>query len=251
MARILNNETIFYSFDSNEAYETEEGSIARIKRDNCAYLGNKVDEFKDNDIEGLRLNRAVALIEKSGGRLLKQTKDKGSKRRLLRLLKLVLTHNNEQFLGMRSVYRGLLNARARELLKGFDFNAGSKSADVLADTCIIDTKKSVLLLPNFSAAKLLVQYPKVSKIQVRFLLSRVDFLLGEFFTICSDICTLSSEDETLDLVLDIGKTPDLDGVLMAYLWIGFEREDEAAISKLLWHAEDVFRLLVCEDIRQN
>jgi hypothetical protein len=206
-----------------------------------------VNPFKDTNFEALRVKRAVSLLEKTGGSLLKQSKDKRSRSRLAALLWEVFCFDETQYLpGMRSIHKGLLSAKGRALLKGYDFNKHSTLGAVLQNNHSLDLENGVLSLPNFSPERLLSTTRNVSQLQVCFLLSQVDFLLGDFFTICSEIATFSAKDPTQDLRLEVDKKPDCDGVLIAYLWIGFKRDDAVAIPKLLWHADDVFRLLGCE-----
>ncbi len=244
MARIVNNKDVFYRFDSDEAYHTWEGTIARMSRPNIKYLGDKVNEHKDVDIEGIRVKRAVSLFEKSGGQLLKQTKDKGSGKRLSGLFREVLKFDEEHYYpGLRSVHNGLLTAAGRDLLNGFDFNPHSDPGVVMGNSYTLDLKKGVLCLHDFSPGLLLSKTTNVSQLRVRFLLSRVDFLLGEFITFMSKEKVFTPEDPKQDLRLKVGKRPQTDGLDIAYLWIGFERDDAVAVPKLLWRADDVFRVV--------
>lgn len=237
---------MFYRFDAYEAYETSEGSITRVTRDNHTYLGDYVNPFKATDVEGLRVKRALSLLEKSGGRLLRQTKDKRSGQGLAVLLRQVFSFDATQFTpGMRSIYQGLLSAQGRALLKGFDYNAHSAPGALLNDAYRLDLENGVLCWPDFSPERLLLTTAHASQLQVCFLLSRVDFSLGEFFTICSEVATFTAKDPVQDLRLEVGERPDCDGVLLAYLWIGFKRDDAVAVPELLWHVDDVFRILEC------
>lgn len=246
MARILSDKTVFYRLDFGEAYETDDGIITREARDGLVYLGDRVNPETDTNIEVVRVKRAVTLLEKSGGRLLRQTKDKGSRQRLAHLCKAVLRFDPEFFTpGLRSVHQGLTTSAGRALLQDFDFNAGSAPGAELGTAYSFDLKQGVLCLHHFSPELLLSKTTHVPRLQVRFLLSQVDFLNGYFFTICSDVEHLTAEDPVQDLRLSIGELPDIDGVYIGYLWIGFERDDAVAISELLWHVNDVFRLVVC------
>ncbi len=247
MAKIYSNKAVFYRFQTDEAYLTDEGPIARVTRPNLAYLGDKVDPFKDTDIEEKRLKRAVSLLEKSGGPYLRQSTDKSRRRRLRTILREVFRFDEAQFSpGLRSIHRGLLTAEGRALLNGFDFNLHSKPRAYLGEAYCLDLEKGELYLPNVSPKLLLAETTKVKKFYLRLLLSKVNFLLGEFITVCSDIVLLTANDPDQDLRLDVGQMPDCDGIYIAYLWIGFNREDACAISEFLCHADDVFRLLVCE-----
>jgi len=243
----LVNKRCFYKFDTDEAYQTVDGTIARMARSQLKYLGDKVAIYREPDIEGLRVKRAISLLEKSGGQLLKQTKDKGSGRRLAALFREVFCFDEEHYSpGLRSVYNGLLTADGRALLKGFDFNPHSAPAAVLGDSFHLDFKKGILCLHDFSPQLLLSKTPNVSQLRVCLLLSQVDFLHGGGFTFFSKEESLTADDPVQDLQLKVGERPKVDGVQLAYLWIGFERDDAVAVPELLWRVDDVFRVLVCE-----
>lgn len=245
MARIVGNNRLFYRNATDETYQSKDGTIARVTRSNLKYLGDKVNIYKDTDIEGVRVRRAVSLLEKSGGQLLQQSKDKGFRKRLRGLFYEVLQFDEEHYQpGLRSVHTGLLTAEGRALLQGFEFNAPSDPCTVLGNTYRLDLKKGVLYLPDFSPQLLLSKTTNASQLRVCFLLSRVDFLLGEFITFFSKEKTFTIDDPKQDLRLQVGKRPETDGVDIAYLWIGFERDDAVAVPDLLWRVDDVFRLLV-------
>lgn len=247
MAKLVSKKRCFYRFDTDEAYQTEDGTILRMTRSHLKYLGDKTDIYRDTDIEGIRVKRAISLLEKSGGQLLKQTRDKGSRRRLEALLLEVFPFDDAHYqAGMRSLHNGLQTEAGRALLKGFDFNSHSTPGAVLGDGFSLDLKKGVLCLHDFSPQLLLSKTPNVSQIRICFLLSQVDFLLGEFITFFSKEVTLTAADPDQELRLKVGKRPKCDGVHIAYLWIGFERDDAVAIPELLWRVDDVFRVLVCE-----
>ncbi|MGF1556815.1 hypothetical protein [Paucihalobacter sp.] len=247
MAKIYSNKAIFYRLETDEAYLTDDGSIARKTRPNLAYLGDKVNPFKDTDIEEKRLKRSVSLLEKSGGPYLRQSTDKSRRRRLRTLLREVFRFDETQFSpGLRSIHRGLLTTEGRDLLKGFDFNLHSKPGACLGKAYSLNLEKGELYLPNVSPKLLLAETTNVKKFYLCFLLSKVNFLLGQFITVCSDVMLFTANDPDQDLRLDAGQMPDCNGIYIAYLWIAFEREDACAISKFLCHADDVFRLLVCE-----
>lgn len=244
MAKLVGNKRCFYKFETDEAYQTEDDTIVRMTRSDLKYLGDKIDIYRDTDIEGIRVKRAISLIEKSGGQLLKRTKDKGSRRRLEALLRQVFAFDEEFYQpGLRSIHNGLLTAAGRDLLKGFDFNMLSAPGAVLGDGFSLDLKKGILCLHDFSPQLLLSKTPNVSQIRICFLLSQVDFLLGEFITFFSKEVTLTAADAVQDLRLKVGKMPKCDRVYIAYLWMGFERDDAVAIPELLWRVDDVFRVV--------
>jgi hypothetical protein len=248
LAKLVGKKRCFYRFDTDEAYQTEDGTILRMTRSHLKYLGDKIDIYRDTDIEGIRLKRAISLIEKSGGQLLKKSKDKGSGRRLSGLLRKVFSYDEENYQpGLRSIHNGLLTTSGRDLLNGFDFNIHSEPGAVLGDGYSFDLKKGVLCLRGFSPRLLLSKTSNVSQLRVCFLLSQVDFLLGEFITFMSKEVTFTGTDPDQDLRLKIGKRPKTDGLHIAYLWIGFERDDAVAIPELLWRVDDVFRLYCCVD----
>lgn len=247
LAKLVGDKRCFYKFETDEAYQTEDGTILRMTRSHLKYLGDKIDIYRDTDIEGIRVKRAVSLIEKSGGQLLKRTKDKGSRHRLETLLRKAFPFDEEHYYpGTRSIYNGLLTKEGRALLKGFDFNPHSAPGAVLGDVYSLDLKKGVLCLHDFSPRLLLSKTTNVSQLRVCFLLSRVDFLLGEFITFVSKEFTFAAKDPVQDLIMKVGERPKCDGVDIAYLWMGFERDDAVAIPELLWRVDDVFRLVVCE-----
>ncbi len=244
MARFVNKKDVFYRFDSDDAYQTREGTIARMSRSNIKYLGDKVNEHKDVDIEDIRVKRAVTLLEKSGGQLLRKTKVKGSGKRLSGLFREVLKFDEEHYYpGLRSVHNGMQTMEGRTLLKGFDFNPYSDPGKVLGDVYTLDLKKGVLCLHDFSPGLLLSKTTQVSQLRIRFLLSRVDFLLGEFITFMSKEQVLTAEDPKQNLRLKVGKRPQTDGLDIAFLWIGFERDDAVAVPELLRRVDDVFRVV--------
>lgn len=252
MAKLVGNKRCFYSLDTSEAYQTEDGTIARLTRSDLKCLGDKIDIYRDTDIEGLRVKRAISLIEKSGGQLLKRTRDKSSRRRLEIIMRKVLGCYEENYqVGMRSIHNGLLTTVGRDMLKGFDFNPHSAPGAVLGDEYHIDLQKNVLVLSGFSPRLLLAKTPHDSQLRVCFLLSQVDFLLGEFITFMSDELTFTATDPDQELRLKIGKIPQFGDVHIAYLWIGFERDDAVAIPELLWRVDDVFRVMDVQGSRVN
>jgi len=247
LAKLLGNKRCFYRMDTDEGYQTKDGTILRMTRSHLKYLGDKVDIYTDTDIEGIRVKRAITLIEKSGGLLLKRTKDKGSRRRLEALLLKIFTFDEAHYQsGLRSIHNGLFTTAGRALLNGFDFNPHSAPGAVLGGGYSLDVKKGVMVLHDFSPRLLLSKTTNVSQLRICFMMSQVDFLLGEFITFVSKEVTLTAADADQDLRLKVGKRPKSDGVHIAYLWIGFQREDAVAIPELLWRVEDVFRVVVCE-----
>lgn len=247
MASIVSDKVIFFRLGSYEGYLTKDGPRIREMRSNYTYLGDKVDKNLDQNIEALRIKRAIELLEKSGGPFLKQTKDRNSRRRLGELFKDVLRFDSEQFSpGLRSVYQGLLSAEGRDLLKGFDFNARSSICTMVDQAIDLDLKQRLLCWSNFSPQLILSKTVNVSQFEVCFLISRVDFLQGEFITIGSDVVRLTAQDTVQDLRLEVGPMPDGDGVLIASLWLGFERDDAVTIPGLLRRVDDVFRVVGCE-----
>jgi hypothetical protein len=244
LAKLVGKKRCFYKFETDEAYQTENGTILRMTRSHLKYLGDKIDIYRDTDIEGIRVKRAISLLEKSGGQLLKRTKDKGSRRRLEVLLRQVFPFDEEHYQpGMRSLHNGLQAEAGRALLKGFDFNPHSAPGALFGNSYGLDLKKGVLSLHDFSPQLLLSKATYVSQLRVCFLLSQVDFLLGEFITFVSNEVTLTAADAVQDLRLKVGKRPKCDGVHIAYLWIGFERDDAVDLPELLWRVDDVFRVV--------
>lgn len=246
IARIVSHSIVFFRIDPHEGYLTKDGPRVRDMRMNYVYLGDKVDAYVDEDIEALRINRAIMLLEKSGGKFLKGSKDRSSRRRLGYLLKEVMSFDTVALCSaFRSVYRGLLKAEGRDLLKGYEFNSRSKAFNSEGQVNYLDLQSGLLILRDFSPQQLISNMVNVSVITVCFLLSRVDFLTGSFITIGSDIVSLTAEDAVQDLHLDVGSIPDGDGLLMAYLWLGFERHDAVALSPLLRRSNDVFSVVGC------
>lgn len=247
LASIHGLTNVFYRFDSDEAYQSADGTIARMVSGNSLYLGNSVNEFRECDVEVLRVKRAVSLLEKSGGQFLKRTADRHFRRRFRTLFAEVFKHDPTHFLpGLRSIYEGLQTKEGRRLLTGFDFNIHSRASTAITHSFNIDIATGTLQVFDFSPAALLACVPPARCLEVRFFLSQVNFLLGEFFTIFTDARRFTAADATQDLELCIGDRPLCEGVYMAYLWIGFEREDAVAVPPLFRHADDVFRLLTCE-----
>ncbi len=244
MAKILSYKIIFFRLGSYEGYLTAYGPRIREMRANFNYLGDKVDEYLDDNIEALRIKRAIDLLEKSGGKFLKQAKDRNSRRRLGDLFREVLRFDATQFRpGMRSIYQGLLCTQGRDLLKGFDFNERSGPCAVVGQAIDLDLEQRLLCWSNLSPQLILSKTVNVSQFEVCFLLSRVDFLRGEFLTIGSDVVSLTAQDPVQDLRLEVGPMPDGDGVLIAYLWLGFERDDAVALPRLLRRVDGVFRVV--------
>ena len=247
LARIHGLTNVFYRFDSDEAYQSSDGTIARTVGGNRLYLGNSVNEFREPDVEGLRIKRAVSLLEKSGGLFLKRTADRNFRRRLSVLFAEVFKHDPTHFLpGLRSIYEGLQTEAGRRLLTGFDFNIHSRASTAVTNSFNIDITTGRLQLFDFSPAALLACVPPARSLEVRFFLSQVNFLYGEFFTIFTDARCFTAADTTQDLELCIGDRPLCEGVYMAYLWIGFEREDIVAVPERFKYVDDVFRLVACE-----
>lgn len=246
MAKIVGLKNVFYRFDSDEAYQSSDGTMARVVSGNRLYLGNSVNEFREPDVEGLRVKRVVSLLEKSGGPFLKRTADRNFRRRLRALFTEVFKHDPTHFLpGLRSIYEGLQTKEGRSLLTGFDFNINSRASAAISNTFKIDITTGTLQLFDFSPATLLACVPPARSLQVRFLLSQVNFLHGEFFTIFTDARRFTAADATQDLELCIGDRPLCEGVYMAYLWIGFEREDAVTVPERFRYADDMFRLVAC------
>lgn len=247
MAKVKSHRLVFFRLGSHEGYLTEDGPRVREMRANFTYLGDKANENLDQNVESLRIKRAIDLLEKSGGPFLKQTKDRSSRKRLGELFKEVLRFDNEQFSpGLRSVYRGLRSAEGRSLLNGFDFNARSRLCNVVGQAIDLDLEQGLLCWSNFSPQLILSKTVNVSQFEVCFLISRVDFLRGEFMSIGSDVVSLTAQDPVQDLRLKVGPMPDGDGVLIASLWLGFERDDAVTIPGLLRRVDDVFRVVGCE-----
>jgi hypothetical protein len=247
LARLISNKIIFFRIGSKEAYESIYGVIVKNLRKNTRYLGDDVGALDENNAVSERIDRALTLIEKSGGRLLRETKQRYYRSRLKVLLQALLCLDNAHYLSSScSIYASLYHAEARELLKGFDFNLNSRSGKLLQNTFTLNKTKGRLILTNFSPKQLLSVTPNVSRLKIRFLMSNVNFKAGEYYTICSDYMTFTADDGPFDLVLEAGGTPNFSGVIMAYLWIGFERDDAVVLPKLLQRSDDIFRLLTCE-----
>lgn len=248
MARYVGDFEMFFNVDEMEAYRTMDDTIIRMRNSKEAYLGEAVNLYKGLDVEGIRLKRALTLIQKSGGQLLKKSKDKGSLSRLKKVLQEVMCYDEEHYYpGERSIYNGLLHPEGRSLLEGFDFNRTSEPGEVLGKHFDFQLNKGRLLLPDFSPEMLLSKATNVSSLSMRLHVSRVDFLLGEYITYMSKELQMHAHEPVQDVTLDIGCFPEGNGFVFVYLWIGFMRDDAVAVPELLWHVDDVFRLLCCVD----
>lgn len=246
MARYVGEPELFFNVDGMEAFRTVDDTIIRKQNSKEAYLGETVNLYKGLDVEGIRLKRATTLILKSGGQLMKMSKDKGSLSRLKNILLEVMRHDDTKFSsGERSIYNGLLQPEGRSLLEGFDFNRSSEPGDVLGKHFDFQLKEGRLLLPDFSPELLLSKTTNVSSLSMRLHVSKVDFLLGEYITYMSKEFQMHAHEPVQDVTLDIGCFPEGDGFVFVYLWIGFMRDDAVAVPELLWHVDDVFRLLCC------
>lgn len=245
MARYVGNIDLFFRKDNLEAYQTSNENVIRRLRQGNIYLGEGIDPCKETDIEEVRLQRAVSLLQKSGGRLLKQNSEKAVGQRLKKLLRGVFGFDQNHFPGNRSIHTGLLASEGRALLLGFDFNPHSRPGEMLGNAVKLDLKNGTLCLSDFSPALLLSKTPRTSRLKVRLLLSRVDFLSGEYMTYMSKEEVLTAADPVRDVHLKIGQCPEGDGYLFAYLWLGFERDDAVAVPELLWYVDDVFRVVGC------
>lgn len=248
MARYIGKLELFFNVNEMDAFRASGETRIRNRNSREAYLGEVVNPYKGLDIEGIRLKRAITLIQKSGGQLLKKSKDKGALRRFKNLFEKIMCYDDEHhYPGERSIYNGLLTHEGRSLLKGFDFNPYSAPGEVLGEDFTFHLKKGRLLLSNFSPKILLSKATNVSGLSMRLLVSRVDFLLGEYITYMSKELHMEASDPVQDVELDIGCFPEGEGFVFVYLWIGFTRDDAVAIPELLWHVDDVFRVLCCVD----
>lgn len=248
MARLEGKLEVFFKTDGMEAFRSQGETPLRMRNSAEAYLGEFVNPYKGLDIEGIRLERALNLIKQSGGSFFKKSKNKRALSRLKKVLEEVMSYDEEKHSpGERSIYNGLHDPKGRSLLKGFDFNPHSGPGEVLGEDFTYFLQKGRLLLPNFSPKTLLSKTTNVSGLSMRLLVSRVDFLLGEYITYMSKALHMEAHDPDQDVELDTGCFPEGEGFVFVYLWIGFMRDDAVAVPELLWHVDDVFRVLCCVD----
>ena len=106
MARYSGDIELFFRKNGMEGFRTSRHNVVRTTRHGVAYLGEQVG-VEETNVEEVRLERVVHLLEKSGGKLLKQSREKSAGRWLKGILQEVFRFDREHSLpGNRSIHNG-------------------------------------------------------------------------------------------------------------------------------------------------
>jgi hypothetical protein len=217
------------TIDGLTYYETKYGPLVRRKAGPSAEQVKKdpaYQRLRENGKEFGNCGKAVKLLRGVLMPLLKDARDYQVTARIVKMMTQIKNLDSISARGERKVAIGIGSAAAKELLKGFDFNAAAPLSRVLKKTYTVNTTTGVISIPGLKP-KQDIDYPKGAT-HVKFTggWAKVDFAAapGQGELILTNQVTLPLNASSTNLLLTPVSLPSGLGVNIFVLQIVFFQE---------------------------
>ncbi len=231
-------------------YKTKDGMLIRTKggvsKDRIAH-DPAFQRTRENGTEFAHLAECGQLIRKGLGGMLKLAKDRHMSSRMMSVLSKVKNLDTTSPRGERKVAIGLADQEGKNLLRGFDFNNGSRFDRVFRSLYTLDTTTGTFSVDDFLASEMLSLPEGATNVSLSVAAGLVDFETGDYVTAISPKTNLAVSDPAQPISLAPAALPTGTGYLFFYFLLEFFQEINGEQYPLKNHAHNVLTLLEVTD----
>lgn len=171
------------------------------------------------------------------------SRDIYNRNRLTSILTNVLKKDKLSRRGERNIARALQTVEGRDILRGFEFNKFATVLQVLRTDFELNMEDGSLSFREFLPDKDLFYPAGATHAEIKSIVSRIDFMGGNFETAVSENLPFSLEEQKMRMCIKPEKMPVGDGNIFFFIHISFYKKQNGILYPLENRQSEVLKML--------